>query len=169
MFHTFLSYNLSFPSLNSATNLIMPTNDSFVLMDFAFGWMEWFQNYTPDIGFSDPQSTWWAWKSSHKTAGLACRTKNLQQMNNECIVISTWLLTHVKFYTSKLCTHGRCQNSQTFSTKLISLLIHQTLVLPNFPYLQYFNTCILVTRPSASVIILFMKEKWLISNVNFDE
>ena len=51
-----------------------------------------------------------------------------------------WLFTDVKFYTSKLYTHGCCQKSQTFSTKLISLLIHQILVLPHFQHLQYFNT-----------------------------
>ena len=44
--HTFLSYNLSFPSLSPVTSLIMPTNDGPVLMDFTFGRPEQFQNYT---------------------------------------------------------------------------------------------------------------------------
>ena len=33
--HTFLSYNLSFPSLSPVTSLITPSNDDPVLMDFA--------------------------------------------------------------------------------------------------------------------------------------
>ena len=36
MLHTFLSYNLSFPSPSAVTSLITPTNDDPVLMDFAF-------------------------------------------------------------------------------------------------------------------------------------
>ena len=44
--HTFLSCNLSFPSLSPVTSLIMPTNDDPVLMDFTFGRSEQFQNYT---------------------------------------------------------------------------------------------------------------------------
>ena len=35
--HTFLSYNLSFPSLSPVTSLIVPINDGPVLMDFTFG------------------------------------------------------------------------------------------------------------------------------------
>ena len=41
--HTFLSCNPSFPSLS---HLITPTNDGPVLMDFTFGQLEQFQNYT---------------------------------------------------------------------------------------------------------------------------
>ena len=37
MLHTFLSYNLSFPSLNPITSLITPTNNGTVLMNFTFG------------------------------------------------------------------------------------------------------------------------------------
>ena len=40
--HTFLSCNLSFPSLSPVTSLITPTNDGPVLMDFTFGWPEQF-------------------------------------------------------------------------------------------------------------------------------
>ena len=36
MLHTFLSYNLSFPSLSPVTTLITPTNVGPVLMDFTF-------------------------------------------------------------------------------------------------------------------------------------
>ena len=46
MLHTFLSCNLSFPSLSPVTSLITPTNDGLVLMDFTFGQPEQFQNYT---------------------------------------------------------------------------------------------------------------------------
>ena len=35
MLHTFLSFNLSFPSLSPVTTLITPTNDDPVLMDSA--------------------------------------------------------------------------------------------------------------------------------------
>ena len=45
MIHTFLSCNLSFPSLSPVTSLIIPTNNGPVLMDFTFGWPEQFQNY----------------------------------------------------------------------------------------------------------------------------
>ena len=44
--HTFLSCNLSFPSLSPVTSLITPTNDGPILMDFTFGRLEQFQNYT---------------------------------------------------------------------------------------------------------------------------
>ena len=37
MLYTFLSSNLSFPSLNLVTSLITPTNDGPVLMDYIFG------------------------------------------------------------------------------------------------------------------------------------
>ena len=43
--HTFLSCNLSFPSLSPVTSLITPTNDGPVLMDITFGHPEQFQNY----------------------------------------------------------------------------------------------------------------------------
>ena len=43
--HTFPSYNCSFPSLNPVTNLIMPTNNGSVLMDWNF-------KTTPDFGCS---------------------------------------------------------------------------------------------------------------------
>ena len=43
--HTFLSSNLSFPSLSPVTSLTMPTNNGPVLMDFTFGLPEQFQNY----------------------------------------------------------------------------------------------------------------------------
>ena len=37
LLHTFPSYNISFPPLSPVTNLITPTNDGSVLMDFTFG------------------------------------------------------------------------------------------------------------------------------------
>ena len=40
--HTFLSCNLSFPSLSPVTSLITPTNDGPVLMNFTFGRQEEF-------------------------------------------------------------------------------------------------------------------------------
>ena len=45
--HTFLSCNLSFPSLSPVTSLITPTNDGPVLTDFTLaGRPEQFENYT---------------------------------------------------------------------------------------------------------------------------
>ena len=59
--HTFLSCNLSFPSLSPVTSLITPTNDGPVLMDFTFSRPEQFQNsvrLTSDVPkLSPPQST----------------------------------------------------------------------------------------------------------------
>ena len=59
VFHIFLSYNLSFPSLSPVTSLIMPTNDGPVLTDFILaGWNNF--KTMPDVGCSKiitPQST----------------------------------------------------------------------------------------------------------------
>ena len=61
MLHTFLSCNLSFPSLSPVISLITPINDGPVLMDFTFGRLEQFQNYaglTSDVPkLLPPQST----------------------------------------------------------------------------------------------------------------
>ena len=78
-------------------------------------------------------------------------------MNNECHSTLNVAFTHVKFYTSNLYTHGCGQNSQIFSNKLISLLINQTspakfFTLKVFQYLNIGN------KPSASIIILLMRE-----------
>ena len=50
--HTFLSHNLSFPSLSSVTSLIMPTNHDPVLMDSVLvaTWKDF--KCTSDIGCS---------------------------------------------------------------------------------------------------------------------
>ena len=45
--HTFLSCNLSFPSLSPVTSLITPANDGPVLMDFRNNFKT-----TPDVGCS---------------------------------------------------------------------------------------------------------------------
>ena len=57
--HTFLSCNLSFPSLSPAISLITPTNDGPVLMDFTLASWNNFKTM-PDVGCSKiitPQST----------------------------------------------------------------------------------------------------------------
>ena len=57
--HTFLSCNLSFPSLSPVTSLITPTNDGPVLMDFPWAGQNSFKT-APDIDvpkLSPPQST----------------------------------------------------------------------------------------------------------------
>ena len=49
--HTFLSCNLSFPSLSPVTSLITPTNDGSVLTDFTLASRNNFKT-TPDVGYS---------------------------------------------------------------------------------------------------------------------
>ena len=51
MLHTFLSCNLSFPSLSPVTILITPTNDGPVMMDFTLASRNNFKT-TPDVGCS---------------------------------------------------------------------------------------------------------------------
>ena len=61
MLHTFLSCNLSFPSLSPITSLITPTNDGPVLTDFTLAGRNNFKfklHLTSDIPkLSPPQST----------------------------------------------------------------------------------------------------------------
>ena len=59
MLHTFLSCNLSFPSLSPVISLITPTNDGPVLMDFTLAGRNNFKT-TTDVDvpkLSPPQST----------------------------------------------------------------------------------------------------------------
>ena len=59
MLHTFLSCNLSFPSLSPVISLITPKNNGPILMDFTLAGRNNFKT-TPDVGCSKiitPQST----------------------------------------------------------------------------------------------------------------
>ena len=76
--HTYLSYNLSFPSLSPVTTLITPTNDIPVLMDYTFGISKLHQ--TSDVPKLSP-----SWSTSIFTtlySGVAV------DIDNYCILIA---------------------------------------------------------------------------------